>query len=297
MSSSEKAIEVSNLTKYYGHIKGIENITFSVNKGEIHGFLGPNGAGKTTTIRILVGLLKQTSGSSTIFGFDSGSLDAKKSIGYLPSDYELYKHYTVGEYLHYIAKLRGGAPLFDDLVSEFNVDLSRKTKELSKGNRQKVSIIQALMHDPDLIIADEPTSGLDPLMQAVFDKRIRNFVKRGKTVFVSSHILTEVQNICDKVTVIKEGEILTSGKVDDLLAQVPKRAIIKKTNGQSLDDIASALDATAETESNGKVVLLFNYSTKEFAKRISSLDYIEDFVIPEPNLEEYFLPLYQKKEV
>ena len=297
MSSSEKAIEVSNLTKYYGHIKGIENITFSVNKGEIHGFLGPNGAGKTTTIRILVGLLKQTSGSSTIFGFDSGSLDAKKSIGYLPSDYELYKHYTVGEYLHYIAKLRGGAPLFDDLVSEFNVDLSRKTKELSKGNRQKVSIIQALMHDPDLIIADEPTSGLDPLMQAVFDKRIRNFVKRGKTVFVSSHILTEVQNICDKVTVIKEGEILTSGKVDDLLAQVPKKAIIKKTNGQSLDDIASALDATAETESNGKVVLLFNYSTKEFAKRISSLDYIEDFVIPEPNLEEYFLPLYQKKEV
>ena len=297
MSSSEKAIEVSNLTKYYGHIKGIENITFSVNKGEIHGFLGPNGAGKTTTIRILVGLLKQTSGSSTIFGFDSGSLDAKKSIGYLPSDYELYKHYTVGEYLHYIAKLRGGAPLFDDLVSEFNVDLSRKTKELSKGNRQKVSIIQALMHDPDLIIADEPTSGLDPLMQAVFDKRIRNFVKRGKTVFVSSHILTEVQNICDKVTVIKEGEILTSGKVDDLLAQVPKKAIIKKTNGQSLDDIASALDATAETESNGKVVLLFNYSTKEFAKRISSLDYIEDFVIPEPNLEEYFLPLYQKKEI
>ena len=297
MSSSEKAIEVSNLTKYYGHIKGIENITFSVNKGEIHGFLGPNGAGKTTTIRILVGLLKQTSGSSTIFGFDSGSLEAKKSIGYLPSDYELYKHYTVGEYLHYIAKLRGGSPLFDDLVSEFNVDLSRKTKELSKGNRQKVSIIQALMHDPDLIIADEPTSGLDPLMQAVFDKRIRNFVKRGKTVFVSSHILTEVQNICDKVTVIKEGEILTSGKVDDLLAQVPKRAIIKKTNGQSLDDIASALDATAETESNGKVVLLFNYSTKEFAKRISSLDYIEDFVIPEPNLEEYFLPLYQKKEI
>ena len=297
MSSTEKAIEVSNLTKYYGKIRGIEKVNFSVNKGEIHGFLGPNGAGKTTTIRILVGLLKQTGGSSTIFGLDSGTIEAKEMIGYLPSDYELYRHYTVGEYLHYISRLRGGAPLLDDLVAEFDLDMSRKTKELSKGNRQKVSIVQALMHDPELIIADEPTSGLDPLMQAVFDKRIRNFIKRGKTVFVSSHILTEVQNICDKVTVIKEGEILTSGKVDDLLAQVPKKAIIKKTNGQSLDDIASALDATVETESNGKIALFFNYSTKEFAKRISSLNYIEDFVIPEPNLEEYFLPLYQKKEV
>ena len=295
MSSSNKAIEVSNLTKYYGNIKGIEKVNFSVNKGEIHGFLGPNGAGKTTTIRILVGLLKQTDGVSQIFGFESGSIQAKEHIGYLPSDYELYKHYTVGEYLHYIAKLRGGAPLLEDLVSEFDVDMSRKTKELSRGNRQKVSIIQALMHDPELIIADEPTSGLDPLMQAVFDKTIRLLVKRGKTVFVSSHILTEVQNICDKVTVIKEGEIITSGKVEELLEQVPKKAIIKKTNGQSIDNIANILNAKVVTESNGKLALYFNYSTKEFAKKISSLDFIEDFVIPEPNLEEYFLPLYQKK--
>lgn len=295
MSSSDNAIEVSNLTKYYGKIKGIENVNFSVKKGEIHGFLGPNGAGKTTTIRILVGLLKQTSGFSQIFGLESGSIQAKELIGYLPSDYELYRHYTVGEYLHYVAKLRGGAPLLDDLVENFQVDLSRKTKELSKGNRQKVSIVQALMHDPDLIIADEPTSGLDPLMQDTFDKTIRSLVKRDKTVFISSHILTEVQNICDKVTVIKDGEILTSGLVEDLLKQVPKKAIIKKSNGQPIDDIANIVNAKVETESNGKIVLYFNYSTKEFAKKITSLDFIEDFVIPEPNLEEYFLPLYQKK--
>ena len=296
MAFSNKAIEVTNLTKYYGSIKGIENVNFSVNKSEIHGFLGPNGAGKTTSIRILVGLLKQTSGTSTIFGLESGSVQAKELIGYLPSDYELYRHYTVGEYLHYIAKLRGGAPLLDDLVNEFQVDMSRKTKELSKGNRQKVSIVQALMHDPELIIADEPTSGLDPLMQAVFDKTIRSFVKRGKTVFISSHILTEVQNICDKVTVIKEGEIITSGRVEELLEQVPKKAIVKKSNGDSLDSIASKLDAKIGSETNGKLVLYFNYSTKEFASRISTLESIEDFVIPEPNLEEYFLPLYEKKE-
>lgn len=296
MTSSNKAIEVTNLTKYYGSIKGIENVNFSVNKNEIHGFLGPNGAGKTTTIRILVGLLKQTGGSSSIFGYESGTIEAKEAIGYLPSDYELYKHYTVGEYLRYVAKLRGGAPLLDDLVSEFDVDMSRKTKELSRGNRQKVSIIQALMHDPELIIADEPTSGLDPLMQAAFDKTIRSLVKRGKTIFISSHILTEVQNICDKVTVIKEGEIVTSGEVEELLKQVPKKAIIKRSNGQSLDELATTLDAKLEQSSNGKIIAFFNYSNKEFAQRISTLDYIEDFVIPEPNLEEYFLPLYEKKE-
>ena len=153
------------------------------------------------------------------------------------------------------------------------------------------------MHDPELIIADEPTSGLDPLMQAVFDKTIRSFIKRGKTVFISSHILTEVQNICDRVTVIKEVEILTSGLVEELLEQVPKKAIIKKSNGQSMEEIATALNAKAEKESNGKIALYFNYSTKEFARKVASLNYIEDFVIHEPNLEEYFLPLYQKKEV
>ena len=147
MNTLTKAIEVTNLTKYYGSVRGIEKVSFSVDKCSIHGFLGPNGAGKTTTIRTIVGLIKPTSGAATIFGYDIGTIGAKEMIGYLPSDYELYRQYTVGEYLHYIAKLRGGAPLLDDLIAEFDVDVSRKTKDLSKGNRQKVSIIQALMHD------------------------------------------------------------------------------------------------------------------------------------------------------
>ena len=296
MTYSQNAIEVSNLSKYYGNIRGIENISFVVNKGSVHGFLGPNGAGKTTTIRILVGIMKQTAGLATIFGKDTGTIEAKQMIGYLPSDFELYRYYTVGEYLRYIAKLRGGAPLFDDLIAEFDVDVNLKTKELSKGNRQKVSIIQALMHDPEIIIADEPTSGLDPLMQAVFDNIMRKFARRGKTIFISSHILTEVQTLCDFVTVIKEGKIISTGEVEQLLNQIPKKAIIKQSNGYSAEKLASSLDAEVVSSYNGKIVLYFKYPTKDFAKRISNLGSVDDFIIPEPNLEEYFLPLYQKQE-
>ena len=289
----EATIAVTNLSKYYGDIKGVDNISFSVKKGEIHGFLGPNGAGKTTTIRILTGLLRPTDGQVTIDGSPSGSVEAKKKIGYLPSDFNLYAHYRVSEYLDFIAKVRGGAPLMDDMVERFELDLSRKTKELSTGNKQKVSIVQALMHDPDILIGDEPTSGLDPLMQAEFDKVLREFTKRGKTVFLSSHILTEVQDICDVVTIIRDGSIVNSGRVDKLLEEVPRKAIIKKSNGISPENLAKRLDAKVAEDTQGRVAIVFDYSTKEFAKRISDIDFVEDFTIPEPNLEEYFLNLYK----
>lgn len=291
------AIEVVNLTKFYGNIRGVEEITFTVDKGTIHGFLGPNGAGKTTTIRILTGLLKPTYGNATIFGFNAGTIKAKELLGYLPSDYELYRHYRVGEYLKYLARLRGGAPLMDELVDIFDLDLSRKTKELSRGNKQKVSIIQAFMHDPEIIIADEPTAGLDPLMQEEFDKLIRKFTKQGKTAFISSHILTEVQNICDIVTIISEGHIIDSGKINELLKNVTRKAIIKTSKVISKVDLEHNLDAHLGEDMQGKIVLYFNYPVKEFTKRINELDYIEDFTLPEPSLEEYFLPLYRKKVI
>lgn len=294
MNPSQQVIEVSNLTKYYGSVKGVENITFSVERGTIHGFLGPNGAGKTTTIRILVGLLKPTAGNATIIGHEIGSIPAKKLIGYLPSDYELYKHYRVGEYLKYIAALRGEAPLLDELITIFDLDTTRKTKELSRGNRQKVSIVQAFMSEPDIIIADEPTAGLDPLMQEEFDKIIRKFVKQSKSAFISSHILTEVQHICDKVTLIREGTIINSGKIDDLLKNVPRKAIIKKSNSLSSQELADKLHAKIGEETHGKVVIYFNYPTREFIQILGSLDGVDDFSLPEPSLEEYFLPLYKK---
>ena len=294
MVQVQNAIEVSNLTKYYGAVKGVDGISFSVQKGTIHGFLGPNGAGKTTTIRILVGLLKPTSGIATIFGLEAGNTRAKRVIGYLPSDYELYGHYRVGEYLNYIASLRRGAPLMDELVNIFDLDLSRKTKELSRGNRQKVSIVQAFMSEPDLIIADEPTAGLDPLMKEEFDKLIHKFVNNGKTAFISSHILTEVQHICDIVTVIREGQIISSGKIEELLKGMPRKAIVKKSSSVCSSELADVLDAQVGEEMQGKVTLFFSYPVKEFSKRISNLDMVDDFTIPEPSLEEYFLPLYKK---
>lgn len=291
---TDTIIDVSNLTKYYGSIRGVENVSFQVNKGEIHGFLGPNGSGKTTTIRILTGLLKATDGIATIEGLPAGSIEAKKKIGYLPSEFSLYSHYRVGEYLNYIAKLRGGAPLMDELVKDFNLDLSRKTKELSTGNKQKVSIVQALMHDPEIIIGDEPTSGLDPIMQAEFGKYMRKFAKQGKTIFLSSHILTEVQDICDVVTIIREGDIVKSGNVDKLLEEVPRKAIIKKSNGISLEELAQQLNAKVGNDVQDRLVLYFDYSVKEFARKICEIDSVEDFTIPEPDLEEYFLNFYEK---
>ena len=297
MNNHQNAIEVENLTKFYGNVRGVEEISFTVDKGTIHGFLGPNGAGKTTTIRLLTGILKPTYGNAKIYGFSAGTIHAKELIGYLPSDYELYRHYRVGEYLKYIARLRDGAPLMDELVNIFDLDLSRKTKELSRGNKQKVSIVQAFMHDPEIIIADEPTSGLDPIMQEEFDKLIHNFVRDKKTAFISSHILTEVQTICDIVTIISDGHIIDSGKINDLLKNVTRKAIIKTRNDISKIDLEHALDAHLGEDKQGQIVLYFNYPVKEFTKKINELDYIEDFTLPEPSLEEYFLPLYRKKVI
>lgn len=294
MVYNEKVIEVQNLTKYYGSKKAIENINFSVNKGEIHGFLGPNGAGKTTTIKILVGLLKQTSGLVSIDGKEAGSIEAKNMIGYIPSDYEFYNHYSVGEYLRYLAKLRGSTPLFDDLVSKFDLDLNRKPKELSKGNRQKINIVQGLMHDPDVIIADEPTSGLDPLMQTIFDEVINNFAKRGKTIFLSSHVLSEVQHICESVTVIKDGKIIKTGSINTLLKSVPRKAILRISNDISLVDFKNNLAVNITNLTNDRIELYFDYPIIEFVKKISEYSTIKDLFIPEPDLEEYFLSLYQK---
>lgn len=294
-SSNSSPIAVENLTKFYGPIRGVEDISFSVDKGEIHGFLGPNGAGKTTTIRVLVGLLSPTAGSASILGNPAGSVEAKSLIGYLPANYTLYSHYRVGEYLNYLATLRGDAPLLDELVTRFDLDLTRKTKELSTGNRQKVSIVQGLMHDPEVVIADEPTSGLDPLMQAEFEKVIQEFSKRGKTIFVSSHILAEVQDICTKVTVVREGRLVNSGRVDQLLEQVPRKAVVKQLTGMTADSLASELDAQVGDDNHGRLILYYTYPNKEFVRRISAISAVEDFFLPEPSLEEYFLPLYQRE--
>ena len=212
-------IKTKDLTKYYGKIKGIENLSFSVKKGEIFGFLGPNGAGKTTTIRTLLGLLIPTNGQAYIFGKNirDNIVEIKKNVGYIPGELNLYNHLTGKQFLEYFASLRTSEmTLLDELLEVFEVPLERKIKGYSKGMRQKLGIIQAFMDDPELVIMDEPTSGLDPLFQQKFYDFLNEQKKKGKTMFFSSHILSEIDKICDRVGIIKEGELVALENVDKL---------------------------------------------------------------------------------
>ena len=213
-------IEVHGLTRYYGKYRGIVDVTFTVNEGEVFGFLGPNGAGKTTTIRQLMGLIKPTSGTARIFGLDcwADAAAVKARVGYLPGEIHLYEKMTGAEFLDFMGAFRGGKSRRrrDELAERLDIDLSRTIRHLSKGNRQKLAIIQALMHEAPLLILDEPTSGLDPLKQIDFLDLIREERARGVTVFLSSHLLDEVDRIADRVGIIREGRLVAIEDMEQL---------------------------------------------------------------------------------
>ncbi len=223
-------IETNNLTKYYGKIKGVENLTFSVKKGEIFGFLGPNGAGKTTTIRTLLGYLYPTRGTATIFGKNiiENNVEIKKEVAYIPGDLNIYGHLTGKQFLDYFASLRNRQMvLLDELLDIFEVPLLRKVKGYSKGMKQKLGIIQAFMDDPEMVIMDEPTSGLDPLLQQKFYDFILKQKKRGRTMFFSSHVLAEVDKICDRIGIIRNGELIALEDVETLKHKRGKKIRVK----------------------------------------------------------------------
>ena len=212
-------IEVRNLTKFYGRIRGVENLTFSVKKGEIFGFLGPNGAGKTTTIRTLLGLLKPTSGTAYIFSknIEDYIVEIRAKVGYIPGDLALYEKLTGRQFLNYFSSLRNtDLTLLDELLSIFELPLDRKIKGYSRGMKQKMGIVQAFMDDPELVIMDEPTSGLDPLLQQKFYDFLLSEKKKGRTMFFSSHILSEVDKICDRVAIVRDGELVALESIEDL---------------------------------------------------------------------------------
>ena len=286
------AIEVTNLTKYYGSFKALDQINISIKQGEIHGFLGPNGAGKTSTIRILVGLMGASNGSATIFNQKSGDKNTKKLVGYLPSDFGLPKQYTIGQYLDLIEKVRGKGQYRDELVTRFKVDENRKLNQLSKGNRQKVSIVQALMHEPKIVIADEPTSGLDPLLQNELNNYFQEYVDRGGTVFVSSHILADVQGICNNITVIKEGRIVSSGSIDDLLKTMPRKILLSLSKDADPNIISQELSTKSISKELDKFVIYVEGNIKEAVSKIIQNEKIIDFSIPQPSLEAYFKDIY-----
>lgn len=202
-------LKASNLTKKFGNFTALDGVNLEVNKGEIYGFIGPNGAGKTTTIRVLLGILKATEGHATIFGKDAwkDAVEIHKRVAYVPGDVNLWPNLTGGEVIDLFVKLRGANSKSrrEELIKRFDLDPSKKCRTYSKGNRQKVALIAAFASDADVYILDEPTSGLDPLMERVFQEYVMEAKKAGKSIFLSSHILSEVERLCDKVSIIRNG--------------------------------------------------------------------------------------------
>ena len=219
MTSGNSVIELENLTKHYGDVVGIQDLSLEVNDGEVFGLLGPNGSGKTTTIRLILDFIRPTSGKISVFGLSprSDGLAIRQRVGYLPGDFVTYDHMTGGTVTEYFTHLRHAEPVkLEALCERFKLDLSRKIGELSKGNKQKIGLVQAFMNDPDLLILDEPTAGLDPLLQHEFQEMLREEKEQGKTIFMSSHVMSEVEATCDRVGIIREGELVTLDTVSHL---------------------------------------------------------------------------------
>mgnify|MGYP003931589789 CR=1 FL=1 len=225
---SEKVIETKELTVFYGKHRGIVDVDLTVEKGEVFGFLGPNGAGKTTTQRVLVDVIRPTSGQASVFGLDcqEQGVEIRKRVGYLPGEMALYDKMRARDFFRMYEYLRpdnGSQGYWRELADRLELDTSRKIREFSRGNKQKVGVVAAFMNRPDLLILDEPTSGLDPLVQQTVLRMVREAREDGRTVFFSSHILSEVQEVCDRVGIIREGRLVATQRVSDLMVQPFKR--------------------------------------------------------------------------
>lgn len=294
----EKIIEVNNLVKDFGKFRALDHLNLEVTQGEVHGFLGPNGSGKSTTIRILLGLLRKTSGDVKLLGNDpwKDAVELHKRLAYVPGDVNLWPNLTGGESIDLLGKLRGGLDekLRADLVDKFQLDPRKKFRTYSKGNRQKVALIAALASDVDIYILDEPTSGLDPLMEAVFQDYIKDLKRRDKTVLLSSHILAEVEALCDRVTIIREGKTVQSGTLDELRhlhrtsvkARTERKAKKLKSKGvhkQVLSKDGHGIEFEVESESLDKAL-----------EELTKLD-VRALTSHPPSLEELFLSQYDTK--
>ncbi|MFO7678395.1 MAG: ABC transporter ATP-binding protein [Thermoplasmatota archaeon] len=289
----ENVIEVHNLTKKYKDVTAVDSISFTVKKGEIFGFLGPNGAGKTTTIRTLLGLLKPDNGTAFVGGLNIAShiVDIRKKVGYIPGELALYEHLTGLQCLNYFSSLRNtNLSLLPELQKIFELPLNRKIKTYSRGMKQKLGIIQAFMDEPDIVIMDEPTSGLDPLLQQKFYHFLESEKAKGKTMFFSSHILSEVEKICDRVAIIQNGRIAALERIDDLKAKKGKKLRLKIK--EPAEQLAMKLNAEVK---NGWIECITHDNIDEIIKKISKYS-ILDMQIQEFSLEDIFMHYYGEEE-
>jgi beta-exotoxin I transport system ATP-binding protein len=290
-------IETERLTKSYGPNRGIEDITLAVEKGEAFGFLGPNGAGKTTTIRTLLDLLHPSGGSARIFGLDTRreSVAIHARLGNLPGDFGYGKKASGREALALLGRLRGIADFSraEDLATRFRADLDRPLGQLSRGNRQKVGLILALFHRPELLILDEPTSGLDPLMQEEFLALVREERERGCAIFISSHELDEVERVCDRVGIIRDGRLIAVERVADLLGKAQRRASVEFAEPVDLEELRAIPGVSDLDSSDGRVTFQVAGDLDAVVKAISRHT-IADLEVAHPTLEELFLTYYEE---
>lgn len=290
-------IEIKKLTKSYGKSRGIIDVSFSVEKGEIFGFIGPNGAGKSTTIRTLLSLIYPDSGSAEIFGMDCRKYapEIAKEIGYLPSEVFYYDKMRVIDLLKYSAAFykKDCSKRIEELMEIMSLDPKKKIEDLSFGNKKKVGIVQALLHEPKLIILDEPTSGLDPLMQQNFFELLLEENRKGATVFLSSHILSEVQRLCSRVAIIKDGRIIKLEKMSNLTENNYKKFKLETCTDieKSYFDIAGVNNLDIKDK---KVSFLFKGNINTIMKKLSALE-LSNAWIEEPSLEEIFMHYYEKE--
>ncbi len=290
-------IEIKNLTKTYGKARGITDVSFNVEEGEVFGFIGPNGAGKSTTIRTLLSLIYPTSGSAKIFGMDcvKNAPEIAREIGYLPSEVFYYDKMKVIDVLKYSASFykKDCSKRIKDLAEIMDLDLKKRVDDLSFGNKKKVGIVQALLHEPRLIILDEPTSGLDPLMQQKFFDLLEEENKKGSTILMSSHVLSEVQRMCTRVAIIKEGKIIKLEKMSNLTENNYKK--FKLELKSSIDQKTFNIPGVSNLELKGSILsFLFKGNVNNILKKITEVE-LKNVWIEEPSLEEIFMHYYEKE--
>ncbi|WP_251942399.1 ABC transporter ATP-binding protein [Staphylococcus sp. Marseille-Q5304] len=292
----EEIMKVNGLHKSFGKFKALQDVSFSINEGEVLGFIGPNGAGKSTTLRILLGSIKKDGGEAKIFGEDvwQQSIKIHKRLSYVPGDIALWGNLTGGEIIDLFMKLhgKGNQQKRDELIKRFELDPRKKAKGYSKGNRQKIGLIAALAVDSDLYIFDEPTSGLDPLMEVVFQKEVEKLKKAGKTILLSSHILSEVERLADRVAIIREGKVIETGTLDELRHLTRTKILIETEEDvtqlstlQGVSDFSQSNNQATFTVDKKDLNHVFSKATQLNIKNIESKP---------PTLEELFIHHYEK---
>lgn len=286
-------LEIKHLTKYYGDILGVSDLSLKINKGEIFGFIGPNGAGKSTTIRCIMNLINKTSGEIYIDGVldDKGNIKLKEDIGYLPSEIHLYDDLTAKEVFEYsqLFYKKDCSKRLKYLVKKLKIDISKKLEEMSMGNIKKVGIVLAMMHEPKLLILDEATSGLDPLMQEEFYELILEEKKKGTTIFFSSHILSELKRICDRVGIIKEGKLIKIQTIEELINNDLEIITIKS---KDIDKIIKNIKIKVISKDKDVIKFMYTDDINKLLKVIGNYD-IEKILIEDSSIEDIFIHYYK----